>query len=65
MTVRWKNNLAVLCGSMVGTVGQLPSGDWSAHGCMEDWEDVDLGRHGSEERARARVEKWVEDHSEA
>ena len=54
----------VLQGSVVGTVSKSlarHSPTWHAHGCMSDWEDVDLGTHSSKLEARKTVADWVKE----
>lgn len=64
MKGRWSNGTYVLDNCVVGTVMQGASGDWFAHGCLEEWEDVKLGSHDTEEEAREAVEEWVEEHAD-
>lgn len=61
---RWSNGIYSLNNTVVGTVLESPNGYWYAHGCMDDWEDVNLGAHNSEEDAKKKVESWVEEHRE-
>jgi hypothetical protein len=58
---RWTAGTLVLEGSVVGTVSEGASGDWFAYGCLNDWEDIKLGSHETEDEAREAVEAWVKE----
>lgn len=64
MKGRWMAGAFVMDGAVVGTVLEGASGDWFAHGCLKEWEDVKLGSHDTEEEAKRAVEDWVEEHNE-
>ena len=64
MRGRWSNGTYVLDNSVVGTVMQGASGDWFAHGCLDDWEDVNLRSYSTEEEAQEAVEQWVKEHGD-
>ena len=61
MKSRWVDGLFLVGSTVVGVVNTDAFGHgWWAYGCLEDWEDVELGHHRTEEAAKAAVEKWVE-----
>jgi hypothetical protein len=60
-TARWKAGTLVLDNTVVGTVDRGAGGDWFAYGCLNDWQDVKLGCHETEQKARRAVEGWVEE----
>jgi hypothetical protein len=57
----------VVGGSVVGTVdkschGRLTRDDcYHSYGCMSDWQDTDLGVHGTQMEARKAVTDWVKE----
>lgn len=53
------DGLYVMDGSIVGTVAKVDNRLWYAHGCMNDWQDVDLGGHATEVLAKRAVREWV------
>lgn len=59
MSERWVRNLRVVEETVVGCVEKLERGEWNAYGCWSDWQDTDLGSHGSEKAAKRAVERWV------
>lgn len=61
MKGRWKGDLYVLDGSIVGTVQKMNSENWFAYGCMTDWEDTKIGIGSTREKAKQYVEEWVEE----
>ena len=62
MARRWEGELYIHDTTVVGTICQTASGDWSAYGCMDDWNDTDLGTHKTRGRAKLAVSKWVASH---
>lgn len=69
MNKRWLQDVYVL-GSPDDDEGQTVVGtiqrganrrDWFAYGCLDDWEDTQLGAFDSELEARRAVEHWVEE----
>ncbi len=58
MNGRWSNNTYIVKGTVVGTISDVGS-HWYAYGCMNDWEDTDLGSHPSIGAAKREVENWV------
>ena len=59
LPLRWTSGgLYLLETTVVGTVIHGLHG-WEAYGCEVEWQDVDLGVHGSEKKAKASVQKWV------
>jgi hypothetical protein len=56
-------------GSIVGTITRIttraPYDCYSAHGCMSDWQDTDLGQHDSQMAARKAVTDWVKENADA
>jgi hypothetical protein len=62
---RWKYGMYVVAGSVVGTVSEgADQEDWFAHGCLDDWQDIQLGCHRDEKSARIAVEEWAEEHAD-
>jgi hypothetical protein len=64
MKFRWiRGSCGLLCiyeNSVVGTVDCGPRGErWWAYGCDVDWQDVDLGTHESQAKAKSAVLAWV------
>jgi len=61
---KWVNGTYVVNFSVVGTVERIWTGEWRAHGCIEDWRDQHLGHHATEEQAKTRVEEWARERDE-
>ena len=62
---RWQHDgLYVWDKSIVGTVSQAPNRYWYAHGCEDEWEDVQLGSFDKERDAKKAVERWVKENCE-
>ena len=59
--LKWDGELAILDGSVVGTITECREG-WSARGCDTDWEDVNLGFHRTVAEAKKRIKSWVDAH---
>jgi hypothetical protein len=58
---KWKGDLYILDGSIVGVVEQgAVSGSWWAYGCLSDWQDTNLSSHGTVTAAKKAVKNWVE-----
>lgn len=60
--LRWKADVLIWAGVVVGTVSLGASGSWFAYGCLDDWEDTRLGVYEHEADARQRVEEWAGEH---
>lgn len=61
---RWTSEgLCTIGNTVVGTVLKAANDLYYAHGCMDDWEDVNLGPHPNQREAKKAVENWVEKHS--
>lgn len=59
-TKRWMNGTLVIDNTVVGTIQpDAFKRGWWAHGCDADWEDVKLGLHSTEAKAKKSVEDWV------
>lgn len=59
LKARWRDDLYISQGSVVGTVSQGASGDWFAYGCMDDWEDARLSSYEKKFDAKKAVEQWA------
>ena len=61
-TIRWRQDGLCLLGmTIVGNVEKASSGCdfWYAYACDVDWQDVSLGNHPTESKARHAVVYWV------
>lgn len=66
VSLRWRHGMLTMNGTtIVGTVDQGAGGDWFAHGCAADWQDVTLGSFDDEAEAKAAVETWVQGYLDA
>lgn len=63
-TLRWRHDMLVLDHTVVGSVEDHGHDGWWAYGCMDEWEDADLGLYDKKEDAKRAVERWVEDNRE-
>ncbi len=60
---RWMHDLYTVDNSIVGTTTEDQFGrGWWAHGCLDEWQDTELGMFDTREKARHSVEQWVKDH---
>lgn len=57
--LKWSQGLALIGNTVVGTVEEVRHDEWQAYGCLEDWQDIDLGAWRSESKARTVVRDWV------
>ncbi len=70
LRIRWRDDstggtLALISSTaevgntIVGCVAESANGLWYGYGCEDDWQDVDLGSHSTESKARRAVERWI------
>lgn len=61
----WRDTLYIIDGTIVGSIEHQPWLEvWQAYGMLEEWNDVMLGQHSTEHKAKTEVQRWVKEHRE-